>query len=60
MTTEIQPETGAFFGADNGTTSDAVVPASIFTSCVIDPSSFSSRTACTPGDKPSTVSGDLP
>ena len=29
--TEIQPETGAFFGALNGTTSDAVVPASICT-----------------------------
>src|SRR5262249_33792423 len=56
----IQPDTGAPSGALSGTVSDAVLPASIVTTCFTDPRSLSSCTACSPGVRSAIVSGALP
>src|SRR3970040_2320310 len=50
--TEIHPDNGAFFGVVSGTISEAVVPGSILTSCVIDPRSFSEQDRGRPGREP--------
>ena len=57
--TAIQPETGApSVAAPSGTISDAVMPASMATICFTDPRSLSSATACSPGVRSGTVTGD--
>ena len=58
--TEIQPESGALSGVVSGTTSDAVLPASIVTLCFTVPWSLVSATECSPGVRSLIVTGDTP